>query len=69
MLSEGSVFIVFGGVFFVFLSSFLAYKLGKNQEKIDRENKRSQMLADIRSVRSRLDDADVVERLHNTFKR
>lgn len=51
------------------LLSFFAYKFGRAQEKIDHEQEKSKTLAYIRSLRCRLDDSDVVKRLHDTFKR
>lgn len=49
--------------------SFLAYKFGRAQEKIENAKEKSQTLSHIRMLRQNLDDGDVVKRLHDTFKR
>lgn len=56
-------------VLLVALLSFFAYKFGRAQEEIDHEREKSKTAAYIRSLRCRLDNSDVVERLHDTFKR
>lgn len=69
MLSDGMGIIGFAAALLAALLSFFAYKFGRAQEKIDCEQKKSETLAYIRSLRRRLDHSDVVQRLHDTFKR
>ena len=47
----------------------LSYMLGRKAEKNEDFEEKSKTLAYIRSLRCRLDDSDVVKRLHDTFKR
>lgn len=69
MLSEGVGIIGTAAALLVALLSFFAYKFGRAQEKIDHEREKSKTAAYIRSLRRRLDNSDVVKRLHDTFKR
>lgn len=59
-----SVFLVLVGVIF-----HTAYDLGRAREKIEYEKQKSNGTAEVRRLRTGLDDPAVVERLHGTFKR
>ncbi len=69
MPSEGVGIIGAAAALLVALLSFFAYKFGRAQEKIDHEREKSKTAAYIRSLHRRLDNSDVVKRLHDTFKR
>lgn len=69
MLPDGMGIIGAVAVLLAALLSFFAYKFGRAQEKIDHEREKSKTAAYIRSLRRRLDNSDIVERLHDTFKR
>ena len=69
MLPDGMGIIGAAAVLLVALLAFFAYKFGRAQEEIDHEREKSKTAAYIRSLRRRLDNSDVVERLHDTFKR
>lgn len=48
---------------------YFAYKFGGTREKMKRGQEKEKISARIRSIRCHLDDSDVIERLHNKFKR
>lgn len=48
---------------------YTAYDLGRAKEKTEYEKKKSKAAVQARLLRTRLGDPDVVERLHDTFKR
>lgn len=48
---------------------FTAYDLGRAKERNEYENQKEKTLLQVRQLRNSLDDPDVVERLHNAFKR
>lgn len=47
----------------------LSYNLGRKAEKNADFEKKKKTMAEVRRLRACLDDPDVVERLHDTFKR
>lgn len=47
----------------------LSYNLGRKAEKNADFEKKEKTMAEVRRLRASLDDPDVVDRLHNRFKR
>ena len=57
------------GISLIAVLFYTAYDLGRAKEKLEYEKRKTNMLAQVRQLRTRLDDPDVVNRLHDRFKR
>ena len=71
MIMPISTFIVVGIVVVSLISIvfYTAYDLGRTKERMEYEQRKSKATAQARFYRTRLDDSDIVKRLHDKFKR
>lgn len=69
-ISISSLIVIgFVGLSFAAFIFYTAYDLGRTKEQNEQEKQKTKSLLQARKLRDSLCDADVVERLHNTFKR